>query len=488
VQKQSQGEKDAIKDKQTQKKKKRQLSRTPNSRKPQQDQDELNIFHKLESELKHIEERGQLFKRDDTFDKKLSILTFAKNSEQSKGQLSEKKPKPQGNPLKEPPFADHTKNNRQARDAESKSPVSRQLDGMQLPRTETFNRALTSNSRTAAAASPIDEKTFFHSHFEPIESKDSPVTPMSSALNIRSSHRIPTNLKQSNGPAEPLKDNIFSSQLDQSGLRKSKQVAPIDPEKYRKLMKKSLSQSRAISRTQHEEREVAELRQKPLINPNSRNLYHKINSGNFDSVHERLFYKGIEALKKKEEKSQVEFDRSHPFRPQTGKQSPPPLVTRDHIDKLVYTYKEKEIIQARKKYVTDNFDPLDGKRLYSPRVTRSPGIKHAVPLKDLTEASQQNKQYLQELRQIFDFLDKGYEGFVYAQKIDYENIHPDLADLLQDILQAVAQANRKLSFADFHELIQKNKLERIVQGIFDCLLKQPLINPKKLKDQPFRFS
>ena len=472
MQKQSQGERATNAEKPGPKKAKRQPAK-PTSKHPLLDAEELNMFHRLESELKHIEERGLHSKKDDTFDKKLSILTFAKNSEQSKGQLSENKTKPGGSQADKetPPQAGH-----------SKLPAGR------LPKTETFQRNMTPTSRKTGGAPPADDRTFFNSNFDLIESKESPSGPKSSALNIRSSHRIPTNLKQSNAIPETPLENLFSSQLDQSGLRRSKVVAPIDPEKYRKLMKKSLSQSRALSRTQHAEREIAELRPKPEINPKSRDLFQKLNTGSHDTVHERLFYKGIEAQKKKEEKLQVEFDRSHPFRPRTGRQSPPPLVTRDNIDRMVYVYREKEIIQARKKYITDNFDPVDGKKLFSPRVSRSPGVVHRLPLKDLTEATKQNKQYLQELRQIFDFLDKGHENCLHAQKIDFENIHPDLADLLQDILQAVLQAKKKLSFADFHELIQQHKLERVVQGIFDCLNRQPLINPKKLKDQPFRYN
>lgn len=140
------------------------------------------------------------------------------------------------------------------------------------------------------------------------------------------------------------------------------------------------------------------VKQKPEISPHSILLNEKMNRGNFDNVHERLFYRGIESLKKKEELMQIEFGRSHPFRPLTNNSSSKIMINSSDINKLVYSYKDKDIVMTRKKYISETFDPNDGKKLYKPRINQSTGIRHKFSLKEIQEWRDEKKEMIDKLR------------------------------------------------------------------------------------------
>lgn len=477
-------------------KEKQKRSKTNKNRKNRNDEnemEEMKLFQKLENEVKQIEDKGN-GRRDDTFEKKTSILTFAKNSVQSKVHSTDPKHKSE---------------------VTSKQKESNQTENEKITRfPSAFSRSLTPSNKVRSTENPLktdsnkdpfslpETKTVVSSQVidrpmfgskvdqkggNPFAESGQVLSPNTPNINLRTSQRF-QNLRKSKLQTENDASGLQQSKFDQSELKRSKVITPIDPDTYQKLMKKSVSQTRLAQKNLAVEKETAELRNKPEINTRSKNLNQRLNRGNYDTVHERLFYKGIETMKKKEEIQQIEFVRSYPFKPITNNGPPPQSVKPEDIDKLVYSYKEKDMILTRKKYISDTFDPNDGKKLYTPRINPSQGVIHKLSFKEVQELEKEKKEYLQQLRQIFDFLDKGFEGFVYAQKIDYENIHPELAGLLKDVLHAVIKSKSRLSFGDFFHLIDEKNLDGAVIEIFDCLNRQPLINPRPVKDKPFKFA
>ena len=231
------------------------------------------------------------------------------------------------------------------------------------------------------------------------------------------------------------------------------------------------------------------VKQKPEISQQSKLLTEKVNKGSFDNVHERLFYRGIESLKRKEELMQIEFGRSHPFRPITNNASSKIMVNKSDIDKLVYSYKDKDLVLTRKKYISETFDPNDGKKLYKPRINKSTGVKHKFSLKEIQQWRDERKEMIDRLKQLFDFLDSDKDGFISSSSLDYENIHPDLVNLLVDVLSAIDQlGDVDINFSDFSDLIMEADLQASVEDIFFYIDGQPLINPRPLKERNFKFN
>ena len=271
-----------------------------------------------------------------------------------------------------------------------------------------------------------------------------------------------------------------------SKLRGSKLILPIDPDTYQKLQKKS-----AVNKSNYtpfEVKQLEEVKPRPTINKNSENINKRLNRGNYDNVHERLFYKGIEQIKRKEELENIEFSRTHTFRPVTGRGSPKAGLKKEDIDKLVYSYKEREVINSRKKYLLESYDIKDGSKLFIPRINQEPPVKHAYSLEEIEAWKAQAKEYLIRLRQIFDFLDKGFKGYIEVNRIDYENIHPDLLALLKNVIEVVEMYGQPLDFAAFYDLTQAEGLAEEINFIFDTINKQPLINPKPIKTKNFTFT
>lgn len=202
--------------------------------------------------------------------------------------------------------------------------------------------------------------------------------------------------------------------------------------------------------------------------------------------HERLFYRGIEAIKKKEEKAELEFSIRYPFKPNVQPSLNLTRISDVKVNQLTYEYKTKEMNLKQKRLLADNVDPKDGRPLYSPRITTKSPIQHKRTLDQIEAEERTKRSFVNNLKQIFDFLDKGYEGVIYASKIDYENLHPQLARLLNQVIYLVIKADSPLSFAQFYHLVIDNGLSHHVQDIFDQIGQEPFINPKKLKEAPFK--
>ena len=172
----------------------------------------------------------------------------------------------------------------------------------------------------------------------------------------------------------------------------------------------------------------------------------------------------------------------------TGNSTPKSHLKKQEIDRLVYSYKEKDVSMSRKKFLNQVYDQKDGSKLYTPRINRCSPAKHMFSLKEIEQWKSQSKDFLVKLRQIFDFLDKTHLGEIFVETIDYENIHPDLLNLLDPILASIETHKGRLDFSTFFDLIEANNLVENVNFIFDTINRQPLINPKPLKDKNFKFT
>lgn len=295
-------------------------------------------------------------------------------------------------------------------------------------------------------------------------------------------------LKKNSGNFESSSNTeAFDGGLQKSAVRKTEsKIPPIDPELYQKLQKKhDLGNS---NYQPFEMRQLEELRPKPTINQKSKNINQKLNRGQFENVHQRLFYKGIETIKQREELQNIQFGRVHTFRPMTGNPSPKAAMGKKDIDQLVYSYRDRDIMLGRMKHLNENYDKTDGKKLYVPRINKQVPVSHAYSLEEIEAWKTQSKEYLKKLRQIFDFLDRKGTGIVHASKIDYENIHPQMMNLLASIIEAVEDHQAPLTFGNFFDLIEDSNLTQNVVDIFDIINREPLINPKPLKHKNFTFA
>jgi hypothetical protein len=248
-----------------------------------------------------------------------------------------------------------------------------------------------------------------------------------------------------------------------------------------KSTKKPTDQDRSKSKLKAEQRTEDRSASIPKPKNRSKTPVHS-------DFHERLFYRGIETLKKKEEKAELDFSIRYPFKPNVQPSINLTRISDSKINQLTYEYKTRDTIREKKRLLNENVDPKDGLPLYSPRITRQSPVRHKQTLDQIEAEESKRRSFVANLKQIFDFLDKGYEGVIYASKIDYENLHPELARLLNRVIFLVIKADLPLSFAQFYHLVVDNGLSNHVQDIFYRIDQEPYINPKKLKASPFKFN
>lgn len=426
---------------------------------------EKKLFNRIESELKEIEKKRE----SEDLQNKASILTF--NASGNKKHNSSSSP-----PKNKQSF--------QRGNIEEKKPnfdssprVWRPEDPQRL---EIKLRSIT--PKRVAITGQVDpskavrEKALLTSHnFEDLAGKRGPVKPP--GKNPR-----PAGANESSSLNESPEGALRSPEKK----RASRVITPINPELYQKLQKKDpLSTS---SYKPFESRQLEELRPKPKINEKSKVINEKLNRGYFDNVHERLFYKGIETLNKRKELESIEFSRVHTFKPMTGKDTGKTPLRKEDIDKLVYSYRDKDTVLDRMRFVTNTFDKQDGKQLFSPRINRKPPVSHAYTLEEVEKWKRQSKDYLVKLRQIFDFLDRRHTGVIEGKTLDFENMHPTMQELLASITSAVMSYDAPLTFSLFFDLIEDHQLTENVVQIFDTINREPLVNPKPLKTKNFKFT
>lgn len=466
---------------------------------------DLDLIERLGEEVRAIEDRVDM-------DKKSSILTFhlseskEKNSLLNKGKKSS--PQSQNQPSDPSVYIESREVPKQA--MSDTNQAKRQGDFIRkqgIPShssNRAFRKSLNSNSTkrtpfTNLAEGHHDQQENHENSFDPKKTltrrtaaqldkrkNSTSRSPMKNSGFI--SHRdLPANHHNYHqNEKENYPDNLPRNPSRSKERRKSKSITPIDRATYEKLQKRPQPAGKSKLMT-YEEKQLREVRSRPSISPKSKEIYQKLNRGEYKTPQDRIFYKGIESIKKKEELSDIEFSRTHTFKPNPTKEVKA-VVTQEDIDRLVYSYKDKDIMLARKYHQHVNYDPVDGKKLYTPRVNKSPGVKHKYTLKEIDEWNAEMREFVSQLKQIFDFLDVGATGTLHGARIAYENIHPGLLEMLQDILMLVIKRQTNLTFQDFYELVLRNDLSHQVAEVFEILDKQPLINPKKLKEKNFKFT
>lgn len=438
---------------------------------------EKKLFSKIEHELKEIEKKRE----SDELQNKASILTFnASGSKKHNSSFSPSKKKisPLVNQLNEKKVS------------YGKSPQStRRSPGQSDPQ----RSGLKSRSMT-----PVHQAAFGAGVENSRYAKNKPLSPShmfeDMAMKQSKSYRETKNHKNSSKSPRPAVNTESSSHTESpEGLlrsaekkRPSKLITPINPELYQKLQKKDpLANS---SYKPFESRQLDELKSKPTINQKSKHINEKLNRGYFDNVHERLFYKGIETLNKRKELDSIEFNRMHTFKPVTGKEGVKSSLKKEDLDKLVYSYRDKETMLDRMRHVTHTYDKNDGKQLFTPRINKKPPASHAYTLEEVENWKHQSREYLVKLRQIFDFLDRNHTGVIEGRRLDFENMHPTMHELLSKITQAVIDYDAPMTFSLFYDLIDRQRLTEHVIQIFNTINREPLINPKPLKTRNFKFT
>lgn len=434
----------------------------------EEEQSAKKLFEKLEQEVQVIENNNT---DNDEGLKKASILTFkgsskGPNSSPSKKQANIPVQVAKNSPQRRTSTSPFSKRVFQKRDNNLPKP-SFDVEGVKdsglpnpfLPEKDSMKQKSRDNGNQI---------------FKEKESPEENKTPRNKSRKIASKIEVSTNFDSPE--ATESKNNV---------KRSSKIITPIADDTYQKLTRKS--NLRSSNYVPFELQQIQEVKPRPTINKNSENINKRLNRGNYDNVHERLFYKGIEQIKRKEELENIEFNRTHTFRPNTGN-SPKAVVHDKDIDKLVYSYKRKDLVVSRQKALLEAYDLKDGSLLYTPRINKHPPVKHKYSLKEIEGWKTQRKDYLIKLRQIFDFLDQNNSEIIDPALINYENIHPDLELLLEPFLDVVENYGKPLTFPVFFELIEAHDLTESVINLFDTINREPLINPKPLKEKSFKFS
>lgn len=263
--------------------------------------------------------------------------------------------------------------------------------------------------------------------------------------------------------------------------------------------------------------EEKEVLTKPKIGKNSIKISKK-NSRNkcYKTIHDKLFYNGIEGIKISEEKREIEFSKLCPFYPNVEKFTNSGTIddTKGGNENLKFfenqrfeTVTKKTANEIYLRFMQDkqlnddkieiirkfesNYDKETGQKLFKPKInkkkkfTKSQKIikkKPKLEIKDL-------KSFITKCRQIFEFLDIDNEELIFANKTNLSNFHPKTVKLLTPlILQIFIEENNgnspSMDFPLFYKMIREGELESEVNRIFDVLMGEKWRRPGKRP--PFR--
>jgi hypothetical protein len=257
-------------------------------------------------------------------------------------------------------------------------------------------------------------------------------------------------------------------------------IAQIEPEQYNRLMKKSNVTGSALGSPGEEHTGEAHTFQ-PEINRRSQVLADHLARGNFETVHDRLFHKGIELLHKKQvEHEQQQPSKRYPFRPLTNNPSPKQTLTRGDIDRFFAGtsgpghHQEKRHCSKPKET--------------SPTPRKSSPPKHKYTLAEVEAFRQQQQIYRRYLLQVFDFLDYRHTGMVHSSTVRTELIEDSLRELLRPIISAVVEQKKYLDFPSFCSLVDSHDLSHVVYKVFGFVDAFPSIkNVPSIKKKEFKF-
>lgn len=221
--------------------------------------------------------------------------------------------------------------------------------------------------------------------------------------------------------------------------------------------------------------ELMECTYKPKINDISRIIVEEntLNPSNQD-VHDKLFYRGIESQNIKKEENDIQFHRQHPFTPQinNGSQSSRVLNRQNTVDinRLAYTDKTKNKVMENKREYLLNYDEKTGQKLFTPKINMNRSV---TPVKkgektwtEMEEFRKRKKEFVNKVKQIFNFIDKKHEGVIRIEKIDYANTEGVCISILTNILLEIIRHGRRQNFNGFYELILEKNLQEEVEQVF----------------------
>lgn len=268
---------------------------------------------------------------------------------------------------------------------------------------------------------------------------------------------------------------------------------------------------------------------KPKLNRKSLTLAknRRKNELSYKNIHQKLFYKGLEDKRSREEAAEVKFSKIHPFQPNLHllpdkdsenlriyersksrhrgdanrhKRSKSARIVRVKKSKIsdMVTPKQAEIIyqkfmkQEKLKQtkldiirsIEGKYDPETGQKLYKPlvdsrrhtqkiisRYKSRPDLKtQEYFIKDCTE-------FMKKCRQIFEFLDVDNECTVYSAKLNSKTVHPKtfklISCILVNLIKYESMEGPGLPFPLFYKMIRENELEQDVMDIFFAIEAQP---------------
>ena len=233
---------------------------------------------------------------------------------------------------------------------------------------------------------------------------------------------------------------------------------------------------KTMEKTRIEELEQ-ECKPKPDINEYSKFLTRSYDNNftNHMEVYDKLFYKGIENQRRKEEACDLEFNLRYPFTPKTNHNDNQVIsfLTKDDINRLAYKSEVSKTKEEEKVWYASNFDANTGQKLFTPKVHKSRSV---TPVKqnektwtDMTEFKTKKKIFDRKVRQIFQFLDFDNNG---VQHIDClknfkKNLKGVFKKLLYGILCVIIRNGVILDYRGFYELVIEKELFDEIDLIFD---------------------
>lgn len=254
-------------------------------------------------------------------------------------------------------------------------------------------------------------------------------------------------------------------------------IAPIEPEKYNRLLKKSDLAASGVIPMPEDHNNHPDTEENPTfhpeINKKSQLLADHLTRGNYSNVHERLFHKGVESIHRKQvEHQRLDRDR-YPFRPLTNNPSPKNCLTREDIERFTST------TTTCKLEVPVASTP-------APRKTSAP--KHKYTLAEVEEFRKQQKVYRSYLLQVFDFLDYKHTGLLHPSTLRTELIESTLREMLAPIIDMVNKQKKFLDFPAFCGSVEQHDLSHIVYKTFGFVDAFPGVkHMHPVKKQEFKF-
>lgn len=265
--------------------------------------------------------------------------------------------------------------------------------------------------------------------------------------------------------------------------------------KYGENRKSRIMEEGKKRREELEKSEVRELSCKPKLSQKTLEISKKNNKNyNYKSIHEKLFYKGLEEMRIHQEKLEIEFSKIHPFHPNLEKkeeilkknsgimkiETVTSKSAKETYNRLMthQQLKEEKLNLIRK--LEGNYDKETGQKLFKPKISKK-NISSFLnkPVKNCDE-------FIRKCRQIFEFLDIDNEELIFANKTNLGNFHPKTIRLLTPLILEIFLDDDLVSmdFPLFYKMIREGRLEKEVEKIFDVLNSQNWNNKKNEKIMP----